>query len=61
MTQRHLRLDHLCLTLPDGRLLLDNLNYSFHAKATGIVGANGSGKSLLAQLLVGERVPSSGY
>ena len=61
MTQRHLRLDHLCLTLPDGRLLLDNLNHSFHAKATGIVGANGTGKSLLGQLLAGERVPSSGY
>ncbi len=61
MTQRHLRLDHLCLTLPDGRLLLDNLNHGFHAKATGIVGANGSGKSLLGQLLAGERLPSSGY
>lgn len=61
MTQRQLHLDHLCLTLPDGRLLLDNLNHGFHAKATGIVGANGSGKSLLGQLLAGDRAPSNGY
>jgi len=61
MTQRQLHLDHLCLTLPDGRLLLDNLNHSFHAKTTGIVGANGSGKSLLGQLLAGDRAPSSGH
>jgi ATPase subunit of ABC transporter with duplicated ATPase domains len=61
MTQRQLHLDHLCLILPDGRLLLDNLNHSFHAKATGIVGANGSGKSLLGQLLAGDRAPSNGH
>ncbi|SDI20054.1 ABC-F family ATP-binding cassette domain-containing protein [Pseudomonas abietaniphila] len=60
MTQHSLRLDQVSLHLPDGRVLFDRLNHTFSTKATGIVGANGCGKSLLGQILTGERLPTSG-
>jgi ATPase subunit of ABC transporter with duplicated ATPase domains len=46
--------------LPDGRLVFDRLNASFHAERTGLVGANGTGKSLLARMLSGQLAPGSG-
>ena len=60
MTQRLLQLDQVSFTLPDGRMLFDRLNHTFSTRATGIVGANGCGKSLLGQLLTGEQLPTNG-
>jgi ATPase subunit of ABC transporter with duplicated ATPase domains len=45
---------------PDGSILFSSLTFSFGLKRTGIVGANGVGKSTLLDLLVGERSPASG-
>lgn len=60
MTQRLLQLDQVSITLPDGRVLFDALSHNFTMKATGIVGANGAGKSLLGRILTGEQLPTSG-
>ncbi|MFJ4395025.1 ABC-F family ATP-binding cassette domain-containing protein [Pseudomonas sp. NPDC089396] len=55
-----LTLDSVSLVLPDGRPLFTNLNESFDLRRTGLVGRNGVGKSLLGQILAGQRSPSSG-
>lgn len=55
-----LTLDSVSLILPDGRPLFTELNESFDLRRTGLVGRNGVGKSLLAQLLAGLRAPSHG-
>jgi len=60
MTQRLLQLDQVSYNLPDGRVLFDQLTHTFSTRATGIVGANGCGKSLLGRLLTGEQLPTSG-
>lgn len=52
--------DRLGLTLPDGRRLFDGLTLAFADERTGFVGANGVGKSLLLDLLVGARPPTAG-
>lgn len=59
MTQRLLQLDHVSINLPDGRVLLNHLNHTF-SRVTGVVGANGCGKSLLGRLLTGTQPPASG-
>ncbi|SDU44336.1 ATP-binding cassette domain-containing protein [Pseudomonas yamanorum] len=61
MTQRLLHLDHVAYSLPDGRSLFDNLNHAFSARATGLVGANGTGKSLLGAMLAGTLQPTRGH
>ncbi|MCD9085177.1 ATP-binding cassette domain-containing protein [Stenotrophomonas sp. SY1] len=53
-------LDGVAWHTPDGRCLFSNLNAQFDARPTGLVGRNGVGKSVLAQLLAGLREPSAG-
>ncbi|MDD1015676.1 ABC-F family ATP-binding cassette domain-containing protein [Pseudomonas rubra] len=55
-----LTLDCVTLALPDGRLLFSDLVEAFDQRRTGLVGRNGVGKSLLAQLLAGRLAPSAG-
>lgn len=60
MTSHSLTLDRVSYRLADGRPLFTDLSFSFEPVATGLVGANGVGKSVLARLLAGQRVPDSG-
>lgn len=53
-------LDSVAWHTPDGRCLFSDLNARFDARPTGLVGRNGVGKSILAQLLAGLREPSAG-
>ncbi|CAM4033665.1 putative ABC transporter ATP-binding protein YheS [compost metagenome] len=55
-----LTLDSVTLALPDGRLLFSDLVETFDQRRTGLVGRNGVGKSLLAQILAGRLQPSEG-
>ncbi|MBE2279592.1 MAG: ABC-F family ATP-binding cassette domain-containing protein [Ignavibacteriaceae bacterium] len=55
-----LTIKNLSYTLPAGKQLFENLNYSFTGKITGITGNNGSGKSSLAKIICGLLTPSSG-
>ncbi|MHB1313541.1 MAG: ABC-F family ATP-binding cassette domain-containing protein [Gemmatimonadaceae bacterium] len=50
----------LSFRLPDGRTLFDNLTLGFGRELTGLVGANGAGKSVLARTLAGELAPTAG-
>ncbi len=60
MSPRLLQLDQVSLHLPDGRVLFEHLNHSFNSRITGLVGANGCGKSLLGRLLAGRQAPTRG-
>ena len=53
-------LHHLCFQFANGEALLDDLTLSIDHTPTGIVGRNGRGKSILAQLIAGLLAPSSG-
>ncbi len=50
----------LSFRLPDGRTLFENLDLSFGAERTGLVGRNGVGKSSLLAILSGQIAASSG-
>jgi ATPase subunit of ABC transporter with duplicated ATPase domains len=52
--------DHLEFALADGRVLFQDLTLSFGRERTGLVGPNGSGKTMLVRLLSGELEPSKG-
>ncbi|MEQ8330422.1 MAG: ABC-F family ATP-binding cassette domain-containing protein [Longimicrobiales bacterium] len=52
--------DHLGVTLPDGRPLFGGLSLSLSRERTGLVGANGVGKSVLLDVLAGVRPPTTG-
>ncbi|MEK9500783.1 ABC-F family ATP-binding cassette domain-containing protein [Gemmatimonadota bacterium DH-20] len=52
--------ENLGVELPDGRPLFDRLSLSVGEGRTGLVGANGVGKSVLLDVLVGVRVPERG-
>ncbi|NLS00249.1 ABC-F family ATP-binding cassette domain-containing protein [Rhizobium sp. P38BS-XIX] len=53
-------LSNLSWSTPDGRPLLSNLDLSFGAERTGLVGRNGVGKTTLIKLVSGELQPQSG-
>lgn len=53
-------LQHLCFQFANGETLLKDLNLSIDHTPTGIVGRNGRGKSILAQLIAGVLPPSCG-
>jgi ATPase subunit of ABC transporter with duplicated ATPase domains len=53
-------LDGAAYGLPDGRLLFSNLHEQFDGRPTGLVGRNGVGKTVLAQILAGHLAPSAG-
>jgi len=60
MTTHPLTLDRVTYRLPDGRTLFSDLSFTFEPVRTGLVGANGVGKSMLARLLCGAEPPASG-
>jgi len=60
MTKTFLTLDGVSCILPDGRALFADLHETFDERATGLVGRNGTGKSVLAQVLAGRREPTLG-
>lgn len=53
-------LSNLSLATPDGRSLLSNLDLTFAAERTGLVGRNGVGKTTLLASISGEHLPHSG-
>jgi len=53
-------LSNLSLSTPDGRFLLSDINLSFGAGKTGLVGRNGVGKTMLLAAIAGEHAPQSG-
>jgi len=53
-------LDGVAWHTPDGRCLFSNLHAQFDNRITALVGRNGVGKSVLAQLIAGQRAPSAG-
>ncbi len=56
----HVAVDQLGFALPDGRRLFDDVTLAFADERTGIVGANGTGKSTLARIIAGELAPTTG-
>lgn len=60
MTTLALTLDRVSYRLADGRALFSDLSFSFEPRLTALVGANGVGKSVLAQLLAGTLQPQQG-
>ena len=52
---------HVSLTLPDGRVLLDDVSFRVGEGAfVALVGANGTGKTTLLRLIAGDVAPSAG-
>ncbi|MFE0266584.1 ABC-F family ATP-binding cassette domain-containing protein [Nocardiopsis alba] len=57
----HIDVDRVTYTLPDGRVLLDEVSFKVgEGSRTALVGANGSGKSTLLRLIRGEARAGSG-
>ena len=53
-------LSNLSLSTLDGRSLLSDVDLTFAAERTGLVGRNGVGKTTLLASMSGEHVPQSG-
>jgi ATPase subunit of ABC transporter with duplicated ATPase domains len=60
MTNSYIALESVAFTLSDGTPLFSQLNETFDACPTGLVGRNGVGKSVLSKILAGTLMPSSG-
>ncbi|MFL1482716.1 ABC-F family ATP-binding cassette domain-containing protein [Marinobacter sp. LN3S78] len=60
MTNTYLALKGVTQVLPDGRTLFSDLHEQFDHRATGLVGRNGVGKTVLALILAGQLQPTSG-
>lgn len=58
--QNHLSGVNLGYRLPDGSTLFKSLTFSFPTVRTGLVGANGVGKTTLLEILSGKKVPADG-
>jgi ATPase subunit of ABC transporter with duplicated ATPase domains len=57
----YVAVEHLTQTLPDGRLLLDDVSFRVGAGITaGLVGPNGAGKTTLLRLIAGDLTPTAG-
>ncbi|MGT2455629.1 ABC-F family ATP-binding cassette domain-containing protein [Cupriavidus basilensis] len=60
MTNPYIALEGVSFVLPDGRTLFSNLDEQFDQRATGLVGRNGAGKTVLARILAGQLQPTAG-
>jgi ATPase subunit of ABC transporter with duplicated ATPase domains len=58
--RNHISAVDLGYRLPDDRLLFTSLTFSFSDIRSGLIGANGVGKTTLLEILVGNLLPSSG-
>ncbi|MRT55194.1 ATP-binding cassette domain-containing protein [Enterobacteriaceae bacterium RIT693] len=60
MTNSYLTLESVSFVLPGGLPLFSQLSETFDSRPTGLVGPNGVGKSVLAQIMAAKLAPSSG-
>lgn len=58
--QSYVVVNNVCLDLPNGRNLFNNINFTLGAKLSALVGPNGVGKTSLAKLITGEVASTSG-
>ncbi|NMM40022.1 ATP-binding cassette domain-containing protein [Pseudoalteromonas arctica] len=56
-----LHVHNLSYQHPDGYVQFTQLNFSIQEKLTAIIGANGSGKSILVSILANQQQPSTGH
>ena len=57
----HVEAGHLSHTLPDGRVLLDDVSFRVgDGLVAALIGPNGAGKTTLLRLVTGDLVPQSG-
>lgn len=61
MTNPSLALESVSYVLPNGRTLFSQLDIHFDAQPTGLVGRNGVGKSVLADILAGRIAATTGH
>ncbi|MBF5005106.1 ABC-F family ATP-binding cassette domain-containing protein [Diaphorobacter caeni] len=60
MATSYISLEDVSFVLPNGEILFSHLNDHFDPCPTGLVGRNGSGKSVLARILAGQLQPTQG-
>lgn len=57
---KFLQLNQLSYSLPNGSTIFSDLTYTFSESITALIGRNGVGKSLLAQIMAGRLLPTQG-
>ncbi|EPC1885580.1 ABC-F family ATP-binding cassette domain-containing protein [Vibrio cholerae] len=57
---KFLQLNQLSYGLPNGNTVFSDLTYTFSQPITALIGRNGVGKSLLAQIMAGRLLPTEG-